>query len=67
MDAMTLEAIFLHVYMKSHPNLGYFEKYLMADLQNNLYGSATLFKKTDLKLLHQIDKLKSEDKNAEKL
>ena len=67
MDAMTLEAIFLYVYMKNHPSLGYFEKYLMADLQNNLYGSATLFKKTDLELLHQIDKLKSEDKNADKL
>lgn len=67
MDAMTLEAIFLDVYMKNHPNLGYFEKYLIADLQNNLYGSATLFKKTDLELLHQIDKLKSKDKNADKL
>jgi|SRR5690554_3599962 len=67
MDAMTIEAIFLKVYMKSQPNLGYFEKYLMADLSNNLYGTATLFKKTDLRLLHQIDKLKSEDKDADKL
>lgn len=67
LDAMTIEAIFLNTYMKNHPNIGYFEKYLMADLQNNLYGSATLFKKTDLELLHQIDNLKFEDKNVDKL
>lgn len=66
-DAMTLEAIFLSVYMKSHSKLGYLEKYLIADLANNLSGSAVLFKKTDLELLHKIDNLKSEDKSADKL
>lgn len=66
-DAMTLEAIFLSVYMKSYPKLGYLEKYLIADLSNNLSGSAVLFKKTDLELLHKIDNLKSENKSADKL
>ncbi len=66
-DAMTLEAIFLNVYMKSYPKLGYLEKYLIADLSNNLSGSSVLFNKTDLELLHRIDNLKSEKKSADRL
>jgi len=66
-DAMTLEAIFLNVYMKGTTKLGYLEKYLIADLPNNLSGSSILFKKTDLELLHKMDNLKTQDKNAEKL
>lgn len=66
-DALTLEAIFLFVYMKNFKGLGYLEKYLMADLQNNMAGSVTLFKKTDLDLLHRMDNLKSLDKSSEKL
>jgi len=66
-DAMTLEAIFLYTYIKDKMNLGYVEKYLIADLQNNMNGSAMLFKKTDLELLHTIDNLKSVEKSDEKL
>ena len=64
---MTLEAIFLNVYMKGSTKLGYLEKYLISDLPNNLSGSSILFKKTDLDLLHKIDNLKTQDKNADKL
>jgi hypothetical protein len=66
-DAMTLEAIFLHNYVQDRKTLGYVERYLIADLKNNMNGSATLFRKIDLELLHKIDNLKKVDQRAEKL
>ncbi len=66
-DALTLEALFLYVYMKDYPNLGYLEMLLITDLTNNLRSSIILFKKTDLTLLHKIDNLKSENKSTKKL
>ena len=66
-DALTLEGLFLKVYMKDSPNkLGYFEKLLIADLSNNLNSVSTLFEETDLDLLHKIDMIKSEKLNATK-
>ncbi len=66
-DAMYLEALFLSTYMKDKPDLGYFEKYLISDLEHNLNGSATLFNRTDLELLHKIDNLKNLDKTEDKI
>lgn len=64
MDALMLEAIFLYVYMKDSPKLGYVEKYLISDLQQGMNGSATLFLKTDLELLHTINNLSSEERSS---
>ena len=63
-DALAIEAMFLDTYMKNSKTLGYVEKYLIADLPQNLNGSSTLFRQTDLNLLHKIDALKSTDKSA---
>ena len=63
-DALTLEAMFLDTYMKNKTTLGYVEKYIIADLPQNLNGSTTLFRQTDLNLLHKIDALKSTNKSA---
>ena len=62
-DAMTLEALFLNVYMKDSHQLGFLEKFLIADLKNGMDGSVILFCKTDLDLLHSMDKIRSEGKN----
>jgi hypothetical protein len=66
-DAMTVEALFLKTYIKDKSKLGYVEKYLLSDLDNGLVGSATLFSKTDLDLLHQMDNLSGSQKQIEKL
>ncbi len=66
-DAMTLESIFLNDYCKNKGNLGYVEKYLMSDLKNGLAGSATLFKKTDIDLLHKMDRLKKKESSSSQL
>jgi len=66
-DALTLEALFLKVYMNDSPNkLGYFEKLLIGDLSYNLNSVSTLFEETDLGLLHKIDMIKSEKLNSTK-
>jgi len=67
MDAITLEALFLNTYFKDKNNFGYLEKYLIVDLQNDMNSSATLFYKTDLTLLHELDNLKSKDEGSKKL
>ena len=67
MDAMTVEALFLKKYIKDKSKLGYVEKYLVSDLDAGLAGSATLFSKIDLNLLHQINNLKSSQKEIDKL
>ena len=66
-DAMTVESIFINVYLKNHPTLGRLEKYLISDLPNGLYGSAMIFKETDLGLLHQMDELKSKNGSSDNL
>jgi len=66
-DAITLEALFLNTYFKDKNSLGYLEKYLIADLQNDMNSSATLFYKTDLTLLHKLDNLKSKDEGSKKI
>jgi len=66
-DALMLEAMFLDTYMKNNTTLGYVEKYFIADLPQNLNGSTTLFRQTNLNLLHEIDALKSKDKSASAL
>ena len=66
-DAMTLEALFLNVYMKDSHQLGFLEKYLIADLKNGMDGSAILFCKTDLELLHSMDNIRSEGKSESDL
>jgi len=67
MDAITLEALFLQTYFKDKNSFGYLEKYLIVDLQNDMNSSATLFYKTDLTLLHELDNLKSKDEGSKKL
>jgi hypothetical protein len=67
MDAITLEALFLNTYFKDKNSFGYLEKYLSADLLNDMNSSSTLFYKTDLTLLHKLDNLKSKDDGSKKL
>ena len=66
-DAMSLEAMFLNVYMKDSHQLGFMEKYLIADLKNGMDGSAILFCKTDLNLLHSMDNIRSGEKSESTL
>lgn len=61
MDALTLEALFIKIYVGKRDNLSPIEMYLLRDIDNDLLGSATLFQKVDLELLHYIDAIK--DKN----
>lgn len=58
MDAIAIEALFLKSYITDTSNLGPFEKFLIADLNNGLLSSPTLFLETDLALLHTMDELK---------
>jgi len=66
-DAMTLEALFLNVYMKDSHHLGFLEKFLIGDLKNGMDGSAFLFCKTDLSFLHSMDNIRSERKSESAL
>jgi hypothetical protein len=61
MDALTLEALFIKTYIGKRENLSPIEMYLLADIDNNLLGSATLFQKVDLGLLHRIDAIKDQN------
>jgi hypothetical protein len=54
-------------YFKDKNSFGYLEKYLSADLLNDMNSSSTLFYKTDLTLLHKLDNLKSKDDGSKKL
>jgi hypothetical protein len=67
MNALTLEAIFLSTYCRNAENKGPIENYLINDLKNGLAGSAILFKKTNLGLLHKMDKLKNRDATSAQL
>ena len=66
-DALKLESIFLAYNMVGHKKLGYLEKYLMSDVNNNLSSVIKLLKKTDIELLNRMDELKNKDKSAEEL
>lgn len=53
--------------MNTSEKLGQLEKYLMADLANNLHGSCFLFRETDLGLLHKMDALKGQNSTGDVL
>lgn len=59
LDAIALESMFLKTYVADHNKLGPLEKFLIADLNYGLLSSPILFMKTDIKLLHKMDDLKS--------
>jgi hypothetical protein len=58
-DAIAIESLFLKSYVSDNNSLGPLENYLIEDLNNGLLSSPTLFMKTDIKLLHLMDDLKS--------
>lgn len=66
-DAIAIESVFLKTFITDNSNLGPFEKYLIADLNNGLLSSPTLFMKTDIKLLHLMDDLKSKKGSGKSL
>ena len=65
-DALSLEALYVNLYLKDKFELGPFENYLLQDLNNGMTGSVLLYYKTDLTLLHKLDDIRSHNKSINK-